>query len=1312
MKLKNIACMKLKNIACIASVLLASLAGVKAATLTAWTFDNLSIGFNSSPSPSTGFGTAIAVGLGSTSHPDVQGLAGSSTGASGTNAWRVRGTSGIGWSTNAAIGAQGAQFSGSTAGYYKVKVSFDVYTTADAEANLLVQYTTEGTIWHNATVTSVGSGGTIQNNTLTNSTVSGSYVSLSSGWNNQIVVDLSGVSGVDNNSSFAVRLVNASTSTNNVTTTGVAYNNTSGDWTFDNVVIQGTAIDTIADWTFESYGANGYVPNPVPEFNVSSYAFAQALGFSNQYAFSDGSVGSSNAPDTTPQAGSSTPSGTTCWRVRGVDPAGNGSKHNGWSTLAPIGTQGGEFDVSTVNYSNVLINFDLYFTTQGEAKMCVLYTTNSWTNTFVANNLYYPPNPTFIVTNNPSDLANYSPNTVSGTYFYQTTGQNWYNNLLVDFTGVPGVDNNPNFGIRVVNAATGGDCVAFNGGSYNNSSGNCRFDNVTVGGQFEGLVPPVLNYAANASVDAPFTNTFSPDSAAWRAAITTVYVNGSALTNTAYATKYAGQIAFYPSNSVLLQSSGVKSIVITATGYSTAKVTQPVNAGVAVALAITAQPAAPSASGGTLVANPVLTVSDKYGNATTNPYANVTVTASPGGTPGWTLGGSTNQASVGGVLTFTNLSASVNGSTVVSGAAITFTVTGYGAGIYTTNSTTFKIGAPPAQFTRGNLAVIQLDSAANANNTTFSIIEVKPSAANQTSPANIIPVSATGTNALRQVSAATAGRLALSEDGTLITFAAFADNSAATADETLNLNRAAAGINYTNLLTIGLTYTSVSLGGSQARAAATLDNVNFFVDDKGGLYYGNTFLANPNLNSYNNVVVKTFGGVPYAETQKTANGTVIPAVYKLGFDTFTGLYDTVTPNNLTTDPVAADFYIVSTNVLYILDATSSSLATINKYSWAAGADPSNPDGQYGWNYNGTFTNGLGGDSLFATTNGNGGVYLYYTTLSTITKSTGNGIIRLTDTAGYNAAISITSSNLIYTAPTNTFIKGLTFVPQQTAYATELVPPPILTAQASAPVSSTFTVTNTPDDPAWRSAITGITVNGTTLSPTAYTTNSAGKLVFDPSKSPLLQSPGAKTIVISAAGYSTNSISQTLAVGAAAQLVITTQPKAPLGDGGILTNQPVVVVKDTYGNIVTNIANITAAAVQNTWTLGGTTTVATTTGTGTATYSGLTAFSTNAVTGATISFTSGALSTTSSTFNIPAPFKSTLGGVRIVAGKLTFSFTNFPGLSYSVIATNNIAAPVSTWPVVGSAVEGPSGTYNYTNTTPATNGSLFYLLRQP
>ena len=381
-----------------------------------------------------------------------------------------------------------------------------------------------------------------------------------------------------------------------------------------------------------------------------------------------------------------------------------------------------------------------------------------------------------------------------------------------------------------------------------------------------------------------------------------------------------------------------------------------------------------------------------------------------------------------------------------------------------------------------------------------------------------------------------------------------------------------------------------------------------------------------------------------------------------------------------------------------MDAISTN-GIINKYSLVSGS----------WTANGSFSNRTGGDSLFATTNGNGGVYLYFTTAPV---SGPNSVVRVTDAAGWNAAMNIVSSNVIYTASGNAYLKGLTFVPQQTAGATELTPPPILTAQTFAATNSPFSITNTPDDPLWRASITVITVNGSPLSPATYNKNQSGKLVFDPSQDPLLQSPGSKLITISATGYSTNSITQVVA-GVAAKLVITTQPKAPAADGGALATQPVVVVQDAFGNAVPSTASIVAAVGNGTWTLGGTTTKAAVSGT--ATFAGLTAFSTSGVTGATIAFTSSGLTgVTSSSFNIPAPVLAKLSAAALTGGKLTFSFTNFTGLNFSVLATNNITAPEATWPVIGTVVESPasSGTYRFTNSTPATNGNMFYLLRQP
>ncbi|HEV2692179.1 MAG TPA: hypothetical protein VG347_04725, partial [Verrucomicrobiae bacterium] len=83
------------------------------------------------------------------------------------------------------------------------------------------------------------------------------------------------------------------------------------------------------------------------------------------------------------------------------------------------------------------------------------------------------------------------------------------------------------------------------------------------------------------------------------------------------------------------------------------------------------------------------------------------------------------------------------------------------------------------------------------------------------------------------------------------------------------------------------------------------------------------------------------------------------------------------------------------------------------------------------------------------------------------------------------------------------------------------------------------------------------------------------------------------------------------------------------------------------------------------------------------------------------------------FNIPAPITSVLSGSLVTGNKLAFLFTNATGLSFSVLATNKLAAPVATWPVLGTAVESPagSGNYRFTNSTTATN-MLFFRLRQP
>ncbi|MDD4993192.1 MAG: DUF1533 domain-containing protein [Paludibacter sp.] len=195
-------------------------------------------------------------------------------------------------------------------------------------------------------------------------------------------------------------------------------------------------------------------------------------------------------------------------------------------------------------------------------------------------------------------------------------------------------------------------------------------------------------------------------------------------------------------------------------------------------------------------------------------------------------------------------------------------------------------------------------------------------------------------------------------------------------------------------------------------------------------------------------------------------------------------------------------------------------------------------------------------------------------------------------------------------------------------------PPTITAAPSATVDAPFAVTFT-DNPTWRAAISGITVGGTTLASGAYDITTAGQITFTPSVSTLLQTPGSKTIAITSTGYATDNFTQSVGVGAAAKLVVTTQPTSPASNGAVLATQPVVAIQDQYGNATTSTATIIASVGSGSWTIGGTTSVAATSGS--TTFTDLTATSVAAVLSGTISFSStGLTGTSSNTFSIPAP----------------------------------------------------------------------------
>jgi len=240
--------------------------------ITAWTFENNSIALNNNPVPSYGSGTATSIGMATYATPNIgvttddviQGATGD-TGVNGianlSQIWRVRaqaGTAGAanGWSSQALIGTQGAMFAASTVGYTNITVTFDWYATNQGEGKLQLQYTTDGSTWHNVTVSpGSASGVALLNNTTSANTVNGWYLSITGGagqaWFPGLTATISDPNAA-NNPKFAVQMVNAATGADCTSATGGALNNSSGNWRFDNIAISGQS-------TFSGFTAGNLV---------------------------------------------------------------------------------------------------------------------------------------------------------------------------------------------------------------------------------------------------------------------------------------------------------------------------------------------------------------------------------------------------------------------------------------------------------------------------------------------------------------------------------------------------------------------------------------------------------------------------------------------------------------------------------------------------------------------------------------------------------------------------------------------------------------------------------------------------------------------------------------------------------------------------------------------------------------------------------------------------------------------------------------------------------------------------------------------
>jgi hypothetical protein len=74
---------------------------------------------------------------------------------------------------------------------------------------------------------------------------------------------------------------------------------------------------------------------------------------------------------------------------------------------------------------------------------------------------------------------------------------------------------------------------------------------------------------------------------------------------------------------------------------------------------------------------------------------------------------------------------------------------------------------------------------------------------------------------------------------------------------------------------------------------------------------------------------------------------------------------------------------------------------------------------------------------------------------------------------------------------------------------------------------------------------------------------------------------------------------------------------------------------------------------------------------------------------------------------------TLTGAQTLAnGSFQFSFTNSPGVAFSVLMTTNPALAPSNWTVLGPVTDSPPGQFQFSDPQAANGGQRFYRVSSP
>jgi len=818
---------------------------------------------------------------------------------------------------------------------------------------------------------------------------------------------------------------------------------------------------------------------------------------------------------------------------------------------------------------------------------------------------------------------------------------------------------------------------------------------------------PQLLASSTATVDGEFEVVFSANNN-WQLAIDSISYGGITLAEAAYDKSQSAKIIFDPSLDPSLQSAGTESLEIHSRGYETAVVSQEIKHGAVSEMAIVLQPTAPDENGALLANQPVLTLKDQYSNDCTSENT-LEITAAKGDANDWTLGGTRVKQFVNGSVSYTDLTASSNEA--VAGVFIAFSA----SGLPTVNSATFDIPeltTPPVLTAASNANVDENFYITFTDNPTWrnQITEIRygtellPDAAYDTSGEGVItfkpaesPILQTVANEYlfifstsflkdsvqQEIAHGAAASITITTQPTgpdnngdqlqtqpIVKIQDQYLNDCITNNEqTIEANATGGSWIVEGTTSIMVTNGIVEFTNLTARSTDLVTNATITFSGTGLTSQESDFftvpapLFAPSLIASTTATVDSLFDVTFIENAAWQGS--IDSVFYGGSRLNSNSFDKTQAGKIIFDPSKdAEMQVPATKEILVFSRGYEN-ASVNQeikhgvpdtliveiQATAPLINGGDLDVQPKISVRDQYNNTCSSENSFEVTVAKGDAQDWVLG-GTTTQAVSSGVINYSDLSA-SSDNAVTGAFLIFTGA------GITPVNSDPFDIPDLLDPPNINAALTVTVDEDFSLRFSNGDD-WSSSITVITYAGDTLPSVAYDIDSES-IAFHISEEVLLQKAGTFEIVIHALGYRNALVEQEVGHGIVASMEITQQPLAPPSNGDLLRQQPVLRMLDQYNNLCSSENNRSVTAARNDsgdWNLAGT--MEQTAIDGNVTFTDLSVYSSGAVSGAVLQFSSTGLdSQVSDPFDIPdvssSPILTTATGAT-VDNSFAVSFT--------------------------------------------------------